>query len=97
MQKEGDLVNEKTFIENEIIPIARKKGLTFTSEDFLEYSEDQMRALSKEDLLNVSGGFSSKSAVEALLLTFLGSFAGVGATASGPPPSGIPAVVKQGD
>ncbi len=87
LQKELILINEKLqkeegneekIIADNVVPLAKKNGIIFTAKDFLQYANEQMSALSEEDLLNVSGGISARNTAAALLVTFLGSL-GVGA------------------
>lgn len=77
LQKEGG--DEEKVIADNVVPLAKKNGIIFTAKDFLQYANEQMSALSEEDLLNVSGGISARNTAAALLVTFLGSL-GVGAT-----------------
>ena len=51
------------FIQEEILPLSRKMGYDFSEKDLLEYEKVVARKLSDEDLLNVSGGISLKSAL----------------------------------
>ena len=77
LQKEGG--DEEKVIADNVVPLAKKNGIIFTANDFLQYANEQMSALSEEDLLTVSGGVSARNTAAALLVTFLGSL-GVGAT-----------------
>ncbi len=69
LQKELILINEKLqkeegneekIIADNVVPLAKKNGIIFTADDFLQYANEQMSALSEEDLLNVSGGANLK-------------------------------------
>lgn len=51
------------FIQEEILPLARKMGYDFSEKDLLEYEKMVAQKLSPEDLLNVTGGFSLRSAL----------------------------------
>ena len=50
-------------IQDEIFPLARKMGYDFSEKDLLEYEKMVAQKLSPEDLLDVSGGVSLKSAL----------------------------------
>ena len=50
-------------IQEDMLPLARKMGYDFSEKDLLEYEKVVARRLSPEDLLNVSGGISLKSAL----------------------------------
>lgn len=67
-----------SLINKEIIPIAKKKGLVFSSEEFINYLKEK-NGLAEEDLSDVIGGLSPKQAVLGLsgvLLLSIG--AGIG-------------------
>ena len=49
--------NDKEFVENEILPLAKEYGLEFAIEDFMDFTSSQLTSLSEEDLADVSGGF----------------------------------------
>lgn len=40
--KEGKSFNEDQLIENVIIPLAQKRGINFTEEDFLNYADKKL-------------------------------------------------------
>ncbi len=50
-------------IQDEILPLAKKMGYNFSEKDLLEYEKMVAQKLSPEDLLDVSGGASLKSAL----------------------------------
>lgn len=73
--KAGTVDYEKIISEN-VIPMAKERGLEFTLEDFLTYSSSiaPQGELSDDDLLNVSGGWSgSQMLATGLMLLTLGS------------------------
>ncbi|MDQ5984261.1 MAG: hypothetical protein RUMPE_01307 [Eubacteriales bacterium SKADARSKE-1] len=53
----------KNFIKLEIIPIINSKKLEITEKDLLEYEKESMKKLNREDLLDISGGFSPRSLI----------------------------------
>ncbi|MDQ5983712.1 MAG: hypothetical protein RUMPE_00738 [Eubacteriales bacterium SKADARSKE-1] len=68
-----------SLIKKEVIPIAKKRGLVFSVEEFIECLEEKKSKLGKEDLLEVSGGLSPKQAalgLSGVLLLSVG--AGIG-------------------
>ncbi len=73
--KAGTVDYEKIISEN-VIPMAKERGLEFTLEDFLTYSSSiaPQGELSDDDLLNVSGGWSGNQMLATgLMLLTLGS------------------------
>lgn len=63
VSNEDELVS---FLENELTPAAKKRGLNITLEDVVNYEKEK---LEMDDLDNISGGISAK-----LLLTSGGIF-----------------------
>ena len=53
----------KDFIKLEVMPLAKEKNYKFTVDDLIKYEEKSLKNLTSEDLLNVSGGISPKSAI----------------------------------
>ncbi|MDQ5983711.1 MAG: hypothetical protein RUMPE_00737 [Eubacteriales bacterium SKADARSKE-1] len=78
-QKDIKRVMLPALIEKEIIPIAKKRRLNFSTEEFMEYLEEKRNILTEEDLLDVSGGLSPRQAaigLSGVLLLSIG--AGIG-------------------
>ena len=50
----------KKIIEDEIIPLSRKMGMDFTSDELMDYEKQVSRTLSDTELGNISGGLSNK-------------------------------------
>ena len=63
--EKGDkkFLNDEYVINEKIIPLAKKYGLSFTADEFIAYTNDQLKELSEEDLLNISGGVGFWGAV----------------------------------
>ena len=60
------ITNEEDFkklIREEIIPLMKKYNVNFSEEDLLNYEKETLKEISNEDLENVSGGASIKSAL----------------------------------
>lgn len=57
IKNEEDL---RKIIEDEIIPLSRKMGMNFTTDELMEYEKQVNKALSDTDLENISGGALSK-------------------------------------
>ncbi len=53
----------KNLIQQEIVPLMKKYNVNFSEKELLEYEEETLKKLSKEDLDDVSGGVSIKSAL----------------------------------
>ena len=63
--EKGDkkFLNDEYVINEKIIPLAKKHGFNFTADEFIAYTNDQLKELSEEDLLNISGGVGFWGAV----------------------------------
>ncbi len=57
IKNEDDL---RKIIEDEIIPLSRKMGMDFTSDELMDYEKRVSRTLSDTELENISGGLSNK-------------------------------------
>ena len=57
IKNEDDL---RKIIEDEIIPLSRKMGMDFTSDELIDYEKQVSRTLSDTELENISGGLSNK-------------------------------------
>ncbi len=98
VEKAKAIVNEedlKKLIQQEIVPLMKKYNVNFSEKELLEYEEETLKKLSKEDLDNVSGGVSIKSALLTGGLLSMALLGGVGlnssiADASKNPPEGPP-------
>lgn len=57
-----EFLNCEQAINEKIIPFAEENGISFTAKDFLDYTNSKLPPeLTREDLLNVSGGVSPKT------------------------------------
>lgn len=57
-----EFLNCEQAINEKIIPFAEENGVSFTAKDFLDYTNSKLPSkLTREDLLNVSGGVSPKT------------------------------------
>ena len=75
-QNKAGTVDYEQIISENVIPMAKERGLEFTLEDFLTYSSSiaPQGELSDDDLLNVSGGWSGNQMLATgLMLLTLGS------------------------
>ncbi len=76
----SDLANLKAIVNEKIIPLAKEKGLDFTAEEMVDFANEKYMQLSKDDLLDVSGGVSPKAAglaLSSVLMLSLGSAAAI--------------------
>lgn len=62
-KKIKDKEDLKNFIKTEIVPLAKENGFNFLDEDLFNYESETLKKLKAEDLYNVSGGISFKSAL----------------------------------
>ncbi len=71
IKNEDDL---RKIIEEEIIPLSRKMGMNFTSDELIDYEIRAIQALGDVELGNISGGISNESLIFGGLasLVFLG-------------------------
>ncbi len=79
VEKAKAIVNEedlKRLIQQEIMPLMKKFKVNFSEEELLKYEEETLKKLSEEDLFNVSGGVSVKSALLAGGLLSVGLLSG---------------------
>lgn len=84
-EKAKTIVNEedlKKLIQQEIVPLMKKYNVNFSEKELLEYEEETLKKLSKEDLDDVSGGVSIKSAFLTGGLLSMALLGGVGLNSS---------------
>ena len=68
--------SDKKFLDDEyvvnekIIPLAKKHGVSFTADEFMSYTKEKLTELSEEDLLNVSGGVGLSALCTSVFLIF---------------------------
>ncbi len=77
--KQSDFDGIKKLIEDEILPLAKKKGLGFTVDELMSFANQKYTELSEEELLEVSGGLSARSAAIGLSTVLLLSLGGTSA------------------
>ncbi len=68
----------KNLIQQEIVPLMKKYNVNFSEKELLEYEEESLKKLSRENLDNISGGVSVKSSLLAGGLLSVGLLSGVG-------------------
>ncbi len=74
--KQSDFVGIRKLVEEEILPLAKKRGLDFTADEIVSFANEQYTKLSEEDLLEVSGGLSTRNTaigLSTVLLLSLGA------------------------
>ena len=73
--EKGDkkFLNDEYVINEKIIPLAKKHGFNFTADEFIAYTNDQLKELSEEDLLNISGGVGFWGAVGRVFFSVINS------------------------
>ena len=84
-EKAKKIANEEDFknlIQQEIVPLMKKYNVNFSEKELLEYEEETLKKLSKEDFANVSGGVSIKSALLTGGILSMALLGGVGLNSS---------------